>query len=354
MPTLFDPVNVGPYALPNRVVMAPMTRNRAGAGGVPSDLNAEYYRQRASAGLIVSEGTQPSAVGQGYPSTPGLHTDEQEAGWRNVADAVHAAGGRIFTQVMHSGRIGHPDLLADGLHPVAPSAVRAAGQAVTTNGPRDYPTPRALEAHEIADTVTDFADAARRAVAAGLDGVELHGANGYLIQQFLAGSTNRRADGYGGSVTNRIRFAVEVTEAVAAAIGADRVGLRLSPGGVYNDIAEDDTLELYTALVEAIAPLGLAYLHTVEATDTAVNEKIRATFPGVLVVNPAAASRDFADPAAGQRVLDSGADLVSFGRGFLANPDLVERFRTGAALATPDDSTFYGGDHRGYTDYPTA
>jgi N-ethylmaleimide reductase len=347
MPTLFDPVNIGPYALPNRVVMAPMTRNRAGAGGVPTDLNAEYYRQRASAGLIVTEGTQPSAVGQGYLHTPGLHTDEQEAGWRTVADAVHSAGGRIFTQLMHTGRIGHPDLLPDGLHPVAPSAIAAAGQAFTANGPRDYVPPRPLDTHEIAGTVTDFADAARRAVAAGVDGVELHGANGYLIQQFLAGNTNRRTDGYGGSVTGRIRFAVEVAEAVAQAVGPDRVGLRISPGGVYNDITEDDTVELYTALIEAIAPLDLAYLHVVEA-DPAVNEKIRATFPGTMIVNrPDTGAR--AD--AGQELLDRGADLVSFGRGFISNPDLVDRFRTGAALTEPDPATFYGGDHRGYTDY---
>ncbi len=350
MPTLFDPVNVGLYPLPNRVVMAPMTRNRATADGVLTALNAEYYRQRASAGLIVTEGTQPSAVGQGYLSTPGLHTDEQEAGWRTVADAVHSAGGRIFTQLMHAGRIGHPDLLPDGLHPVAPSAIAAAGQAFTAKGPRDYLTPRALETHEVAATITDFADAARRAVAAGLDGVELHGANGYLIQQFLAGSTNRRTDGYGGSVTGRIRFAVEVTEAVAQAVGPDRVGLRISPGGVYNDIAEDDTQELYTALVEAIAPLDLAYLHVVEAADAAVNEKIRATFPGALIVNRPGTG---AGADTRQELLDRGADLVSFGRGFISNPDLVERFRTGAALATPDESTFYGGDHRGYTDYPT-
>jgi N-ethylmaleimide reductase len=353
MPTLFDPAQLGSVAVANRTVMAPMTRSRATGGGVPADLTAEYYRQRAGAGLIVTEATQPSAAGQGYVNTPGLHTDAQEAGWRAVADAVHADGGRIFAQLMHAGRISHPDLLPDGLHPLAPSAVTPTGQAFTATGLQDFVQPRPLTSDEIAATVADFAAAARRAIAAGLDGIEIHGANGYLVQQFLAGNTNRRADAYGGSVENRIRFAVEVVEAVVGAIGADRVGLRISPGSDYNDIAEDDTLELYTALVEALAPLGLAYLHVVEAADPVVNGKIRAAWPGVLIVNPHRAGRDFADPDAAQRLLDDGADLISFARGFLANPDLVERFRTGAPLNQPDQATFYGGDHRGYTDYPT-
>ncbi len=350
MSTLFDPIDIGPLSLPNRVVMAPMTRNRAGAGAVPTELNAEYYRQRAGAGLIVTEGTQPSAVGQGYLSTPGLHTDDQVAGWRGVADAVHGAGGRVFAQLMHAGRISHQDF--HGEQPVAPSAVAAAGQAFTLDGLKPHPTPRPLETGEVAATVAEYADAARRAVAAGLDGVEIHGANGYLIQQFLAGNTNRRTDGYGGSVTGRIRFAVEVAEATVAAVGADRVGLRVSPGNDLNDIAEDDTVELYTALVEAIAPLGLAYLHVLERSDMAVHEKLRATFPGVMIVNPFAAGGDHSEAADGQRALDAGADLVAFGRSFLANPDLVERLRTGAALNVPDGASFYGGDHRGYTDYP--
>lgn len=351
MSTLFDPVRLGSLTLANRAVMAPMTRSRAGQGAVPTALAAEYYRQRATAGLIITEGTQPSASGQGYLDTPGLHTDEQEDGWRAVADAVHGAGGRIFAQLMHAGRISHPDHLPAGLHPVAPSAVTPAGQSFTATGPKDHLTPRALETAEIPGVVTDFADAARRAVAAGLDGVEVHGANGYLVQQFLAGNTNRRTDRYGGSATGRIRFAVEVVEAIAGAVGADRVGLRISPAKEVNGIAEDDSLELYTALVEALAPLDLAYLHLVEPADAAITEKVRATWPGTLIVNPHPGDRPYAVLA--ENALDRGADLVSFAKAFLANPDLVERLRRGAALNEPDPATFYGGDHRGYTDYPT-
>jgi N-ethylmaleimide reductase len=355
-PSLFDPLTVGRLQVPNRVVMAPMTRSRAGLGGVPTEVMATYYSQRAGAGLIVSEGTQPSAVGQGYPSTPGLHTDEQVAGWRVVTDAVHAAGGRIVAQLMHTGRIGHPSLLPDGLVPVAPSAVRAAGQVFTPGGMQDHVVPQALTEQGIAETVADYGAAARRAVEAGFDGVEVHAANGYLPHQFLAGSSNQRTDGYGGSPAARTRFVVEVVQATVDAIGADRVGIRISPGNTFNDVVEEDVLETYTALLEQLAPLGLAYLNLIEARDDAVNERILSLWAdGVLAVNPsplvqlqAPAGKDGAE-----RWLARGADLITLGRTFLANPDLVERLATDAPLNEPDSSTFYGGTEQGYTDYPT-
>ncbi|MEU6782628.1 alkene reductase [Nonomuraea angiospora] len=263
-----------------------------------------------------TEGTQPSVVGQGYPDTPGLHSAEQVAAWRKVTDAVHRAGGTIFAQIMHTGRIGHPSLLPDDLHPVAPSAVPAKGQIHTHEGPKDFVTPRELTEAEIGQTVDDFAAAARNAIAAGFDGVELHGANGYLIQQFLAPNSNRRTDAWGGSAEGRIRFAVEVATAVAGAIGGQRVGLRLSPGNPYNDIAEDDVEETYGALVARLVPLGLAYLHLVEGSD-----------------------RDL-------------TNMIAFGSLFLANPDLPARLAAGGPYNTPDPAAFFGGDHRGYTDYP--
>jgi N-ethylmaleimide reductase len=354
-PSLFDPVSVGDMKLANRAVMAPMTRSRATTDGVPTDLMATYYAQRASAGLIVSEGTQPSVVGQGYPFTPGLHSGEQVAGWRAVTDAVHAEGGRIVAQIMHTGRIGHPSLLPDGLVPVAPSAVRAAGQTFTPDGLQDHVVPHVLTVDEIAATVADFAEAARRAIDAGFDGVEVHAANGYLPHQFLASGTNQRTDEYGGSPAARTRFAVEVVRATAEAIGADRVGVRISPGNTFNDIDEQEVLETYSALLEQLAPLDLAYLHLIEARDDAVNERVLSLWPGVLAVNPSplVQMQDPAGKDAAERWLARGADLIAFGRMFLANPDFVERLATGTALNQPESSTFYGGTEHGYTDYPT-
>ena len=258
MATAFDPYDLGGIRLSNRIVMAPMTRSRAhGPGATATDLMATYYAQRASAGLIVAEGTQPSAVGQGYPETPGIHTAEQVAAWRKVTDAVHARSGVIFLQLMHTGRVGHPDLT--GLDPVGPSAVAAKGQIYTHEGPKDFVAPQQLTETGIAETIADFSAAARRAIEAGFDGVELHGANGYLIHQFLAPNANQRADRWGGSPSGRIRFAVEVAKAVAAAIGADKVGFRISPGNPFNDIAETDRADLeqtYTALGDALARSG--------------------------------------------------------------------------------------------------
>ncbi len=344
----FTPFELGSLRLPNRLVMAPMTRSRAYLAGVPSPLTALYYAQRASAGLIVTEGVQPSPAGQGYMNTPGLHTDEQVAGWREVTGAVHAAGGRIVAQIMHAGGVGHPD--NTGRLPVAPSAVRVGEQIFTPAGPQDTPVAVELSTAEVEATVRDFATAARRAVEAGFDGVELHGANGYLIHQFLSENANLRDDRYGGSAANRIRFAVETARAVVEEIGPDRVGIRLSPLNGAQGLVEEDAHELYPALVSALADLDLVYLHLVATGGDELNARIRDLWPNALIVNDPEAI----DPAsATERLLDWGADLVALGRAFLANPDLPLRLRVGAPLNEADMSTAFGGDHRGYTDYPT-
>ncbi|MDX3533037.1 alkene reductase [Streptomyces sp. MB09-01] len=352
MTSAFEPVRVAGSTLSNRIALAPMTRSRAGEGGIATALVAEYYTQRASAGLIISEGIQPSVVGQGYPFTPGLHSAEQVAAWREVTDSVHAAGGRIFAQLMHSGRIGHPSLLPDGLVPVAPSAVAAQGQLFTGEGMKDFVTPHELTGAEVRATIAAFAEAARNAVEAGFDGVELHGANGYLIHQFLAPGSNLRTDEWGGPVENRIRFAVEVVKAVAAAVGAERTALRISPGNTYNDISEPDPQPAYEALVKEIDGLGLAYLHVLEPTSETreTTLALRKQFSGLLVLNPATDGPT--DHRALGLIEDGTADLVAFGALFLANPDLPDRLRTEGPYNTPDPATFFGGDARGYTDYP--
>lgn len=350
--TAFEPFTLGGYRLSNRIAMAPMTRSRAfGEGATPTASTATYYAQRASAGLIVTEGVQPSAVGQGYPDTPGLHSAEQVRAWRAVTDAVHRRGGVIFAQLMHTGRIGHPSLLPDGMLPVGPSPVAARGQVFTHRGPKDMAAPKELTHSEIRQTIADFAAAARNAVAAGFDGVEIHGANGYLIHQFLAPSSNRRTDAWGGTVEGRIRFAVEVATAVADAIGGHRTGIRISPGNPFNDITESDLEETYGALTSRLAPLGLAYLHLMEGPDRDLTRRLRKDWPSAFILNP------FTHPAAtGPDALtlieDGTADLVSFGAMFLANPDLPRRLAQGGPFNTPDPATFYGGDDHGYTDYP--
>ncbi|CAM5560331.1 Alkene reductase OS=Streptomyces alboniger OX=132473 GN=CP975_07900 PE=4 SV=1 [Streptomyces alboniger] len=351
MTTAFDPIDLSGTLLANRIAMAPMTRSRAGQGGVPTELTVEYYAQRASAGLIITEGIQPSVVGQGYPDTPGLHSAEQIAGWRKVTDAVHAAGGRIFAQLMHVGRIGHPVLLPEGMVNLAPSAIAAKGQVFTAEGPKEFLTPRELTGAEVRATIGDFATAARNAVDAGFDGVELHGANGYLIHQFLAPGSNHRTDEWGGPVENRVRFAVEVAKAVAAEIGADRTGIRLSPGNPFNDISEPEPEPTYTALVRELAALDLAYLHVLEAGDIrGLTAKLRAEFGGAFVLNPATDGPTGADALA--LVEDGTADVIAFGALFLANPDLPARLKAGGPYNTPDPATFYGGAEQGYTDYP--
>ncbi|WP_151479818.1 alkene reductase [Streptomyces albicerus] len=352
MTTAFDPIDLSGTRLANRIVMSPMTRSRAAEGGAPTDLTVEYYAQRASAGLIVTEGIQPSHVGQGYPATPGLHHEDQVAAWRKVTDAVHAEGGRIFAQLMHTGRIGHPSLLPGDLHPVGVSPVAAQGQVYTAEGPKEFVTPHELTHEEILETIEDFVAAARSAIEAGFDGVELHGANGYLIHQFLAPGSNLREDEWGGSDEKRIRFAVEVVKAVAEAIGAHRTGLRVSPGNPFNDINEPDPEPAYTALVQVLEPLGLAYLHIGEAPgQRELTHRLRKLFSGTLILNPATDGPTGPDELT--LVEDGTADLVAFGQLFLANPDLPVRLKAGGPFNEADPATFYGGDAKGYTDYPT-
>ncbi|MGD9959916.1 alkene reductase [Nocardioides sp.] len=354
MTRAFEPVQVGRWALPQSFVMAPLTRNRAGAGMAPTHLHAEYYGQRAGAGLIISEGTQPSAVGQGYLNTPGIHSQAQIEGWRLVADAVHARGGHLVIQLMHVGRIAHPDN-KDGLETVAPSAIAAPGQMVTAHGQLDHVVPRALETDELPGIVEEFAQAARNAIEAGTDGVEIHAANGYLLHQFLAPSSNTRNDEYGGSPENRARLVIEVTRAVAAAIGADRVGIRISPAHNIQGVLEQDeadTRATYEALVDGIADLGLAYLSILADPSTQLVADLRKLFGGPVIENSGFANVTSLEDV--ERILDEGlADLVAVGRPYLANPDLAERWRTGAALNEPNPDTFYGGGAEGYTDYPT-
>ena len=354
MPDLFDALTVKSWELRNRIVMAPLTRNRADENGVPGDLAVEYYAQRASAGLIISEGTQPSAVGQGYLTTPGIHTPEQVAGWRRVADAVHAKGGRIVVQLMHAGRVAHPDN-KHGLESIAPSALPAPNQMFTADGMKPHPVPRALELAEIAGVVEDYVHAARSAVEAGLDGVEVHAANGYLIHQFLAPGSNERTDEYGGTPENRARFAIEVTRAVAEAIGPERVGIRISPAHNIQGATEEDPAdveETYGALVEAIAPLGLAYLSVLAEPRQDLVQRLRKDFGGVLIANNGFGQVTTRETA--QAILDEDlADAVAVGRLFLANPDLPQRWATGAELNEPNGDTFYGGGAEGYTDYPS-
>lgn len=351
MTSLFDSYRLGGLTLPNRVVMAPMTRVRAAAGGLATPSMATYYAQRATAGLIVTEGVQPSVIGQSNPGTPGLHTDEQVAAWRPVTAAVHVNGGRVFAQLMHGGRVSHPD--TTGAQPIGPSAVPAAGEVFTPTGPQPAPVPRPLDTAEVPEHAGSYAAAARRAVEAGFDGVELHGANGYLISQFLSSNANLRTDRYGGPVRNRIRFAVEAAAATVEAVGAARTGIRLSPGGTFWGVAETDVPELYAALLTELARLDLAYVHLEATAADDVLLELRRRWPGTLIVNPVApmgptqTGRDDAD-----RWLGLGADLISFGRAFIANPDLVERLRGALALAPVDESTYYQGGDEGYLTYP--
>ncbi|MGW1027936.1 alkene reductase [Streptomyces sp. NPDC002577] len=354
MSKAFQPYELGGKRLANRIVMAPMTRSRAyGAGQTPTDLMATYYAQRASAGLIVTEGTQPSPIGQGYPDTPGVHSAEQVAAWRKVTDAVHAEGGVIFLQIMHTGRVGHSSWT--GRQPVGPSAVQAAGQIYTHDGLKDFEVPHELTEAEIEETIADYVSASRNAIEAGFDGVELHGANGYLIHQFLAPNSNTRTDGWGGSPTARIRFAVETAKAVADAIGADKVGFRMSPGNPFNDIAESDRADVeatYTALVDALAPLNLAYLHQMEAPEYRdFTVQARKAWPTTFILNPFT-GQEPTGPEELKLIEDGTADLVAYGALFMANPDLPARLQQSGPFNTPDRSKSFGGDEKGFTDYP--
>jgi N-ethylmaleimide reductase len=352
---LFTTLQIGDIELPNRIVMAPLTRNRAGKGNVPTALNAEYYVQRASAGLIITEATQVSPQGVGYPLTPGIHSAEQIAGWKLVTDAVHKHGGRIFLQLWHVGRISHPSLQPNAELPVAPSPIAAAGEAQTYEGPKPFVTPRALELEEIPGIIEQFRQAAKNALEAGFDGVEIHGANGYLPDQFLRDGTNKRTDPYGGSVENRARLVLEITEAVVGVWGGKRVGIRLSPSGTFNDMYDSNPQATFGYVIEALNRFDLAYLHLVESGEadlrhggTAVpTSYFRSIYKGHLLVN------SNYDRQKGDAAIASGtADFVSFGVKFLANPDLPERLRLNAELNQPDFATFYGGTAKGYTDYP--
>jgi N-ethylmaleimide reductase len=354
---LFQPFSLGGLKLANRVVMAPLTRSRADHRSLaPRPMNAEYYAQRASAGLIIAEATQIMPEGQGYAWTPGIYSEEQIAGWSLVTDAVHASGGRIFLQLWHVGRISHPDLQPGAVLPVSASAVKPEGQAFTETGFKPMVTPRALDLDEIPAIIAQYGAAARNAKEAGFDGVEIHGANGYLIDQFLRDKTNRRTDAYGGSVENRTRFLVEAAEAAAKAFGADRVGVRLSPLSPFNDIADSNPEPLFTRAVERLSELGLGYIHVIEGETQGARAPeggfdlsvLRQVFKGAYIGN-----NGYDAALAAERIAAGAVDLVAFGRPFIANPDLVERIRTGAPLAQPDKSTFYGGGEEGYTDYPT-
>lgn len=353
---LFDPVAFGPYVLSNRIVMAPLTRSRAQKGDVPSLLAARYYQQRASAGLIISEASQISPQGKGYAFTPGIYDAAQVTAWRDITDAVHQEGGRIFIQLWHVGRISHPALQPQGALPVAPSAIRPAGKAFTEEGFVPFVTPRALETAEIPGIVEQYRVASQNALAAGFDGVEIHAANGYLIDQFLRDGTNQRSDAYGGSIENRTRFLLEVTQAVTAVWGAARVGVRLSPISPANDIADSDPASLFRHVVEQLNQFGLLYLHLVEGSTGGPREVdngfdlqiLRRLFKGLYMAN------NGYDLALAVKARQQGlADLIAFGRPFISNPDLVERLRLGAPLNALDASTLYGGGAKGYTDYPS-
>jgi len=354
---LFDPLKTDALQLSNRLVMSPMTRNRAVEASAPNALVATYYEQRASAGLIITEGTSPSPNGLGYPRIPGLFNATQVAAWKQVTDAVHAKGGKIFVQLMHTGRVSHVANLPAGAEVLGPMAEPCPGEIYTDAlGLQPHSTPRAMSEQDIAATVQEYAQSARLAIEAGFDGIELHAANGYLIEQFLNANVNQRSDGYGGSVVARNRFALEVARATVAAIGARRVGIRLSPLGVFNSTGAFPEGEAQVlALVGELSALGLAYLHVLDhsamgapAVPAALKAQLRAAFQGVFIL---AGGYDRA--SAEQALAEHQADLIGFGRPFLANPDLVERLRQNAPLNAPDAATFYVPGAKGYTDYPT-
>lgn len=354
-PSLFEPYALGALTLANRIVMAPLTRNRAGAGLVPSALAATYYAQRASAGLLITEATQISPQAQGYQDAPGLYTPEQIAGWRAVTDAVHAKGGRIFVQLWHVGRVSHVDLQPGGAAPVAPSAIRAATKVFVNNGFADVSEPRALELHELPGIVDDFRQAAANAIAAGFDGVEIHGANGYLLEQFIKDGANQRTDAYGGSIENRARLLLEVVAAVSKEIGADRTGVRISPVSPASGISGSEPQPHYDYIAEQLAALGIVYLHVVEGATGGPRDAapfdyaaLRSKFTRTYLAN-----NGYDLELANAQLRAGNVDLVAFGRPFISNPDLVERLHTGAALAPLNPATLYGGGAEGYIDYPS-
>ncbi|MAF05496.1 MULTISPECIES: alkene reductase [Herbaspirillum] len=353
---LFKPMQLGAVQLQNRIVMAPLTRSRAKAGDVPTELAAEYYAQRAGAGLIIAEATQISPQGKGYAWTPGIYNESHVAGWKKITDAVHAKGGRIFLQLWHVGRISHPDLQPGNALPVAPSAIKPEGNAFTESGFKPFVEPRALDASELPAIVEQYKIAAQLSLQAGFDGVEIHAANGYLLDQFLRDKTNQRTDNYGGSIENRARLLLEVVEAVTSVIPSERVGIRLSPISPANDIADSDPKALFSYVVEQLNRYKLVYLHVVEGATGGPREVeggfdlqiLRDLFKGIYIANNGY-DLEMAVKARDRNL----ADLVAFGRPWIANPDLVERFKAGAPLAEINQATLYGGGAEGYTDYPT-
>lgn len=352
--TLFEPYALGPLTLANRIVMAPLTRNRAGKGLVPSEFAPEYYSQRASAGLLISEATQISQQGQGYQDTPGIYSPAQIDGWRAVTDAVHAKGGRIFAQLWHVGRISHVDLQPDGGAPVAPSALRAESKTFVNNSFVDVSEPRALELEELPGIINDFRQGAANAIAAGFDGVEIHGANGYLLDQFAKDGANLRDDAYGGSIVNRARLLLEVASAVASEIGPQRTGIRISPVSPANGITSSDPQAQFDYIVDQLSALDLVYLHVVEGATGGPRDVAPFDYAGLRrrFKNTYIANNSYDLALAKQQLAENKADLFAFGRPFIANPDLVERLKTGAPLAELDPNTLYGGGAAGYIDYP--
>lgn len=349
MTKLWTPISIGRINLSHRLAMSPMTRSRALPDGTPSELAASYYSQRASLGLLISEGTQPSDDGQGYLQTPGIYTESHIRGWKKIAESVHVAGGYLFIQLMHVGRMSHPDNTPHHRQPLAPSAIAPGVPMFTSTGMKDIPIPREMSTEDIRTTIDDFRRAAAAAIQAGADGVEIHGANGYLLQQFMAENANDRKDLYGGPVENRARFAIEVAEAVAHEIGSERTGFRISPGIPLGGLDEGESgPDLYRYLIPRLAELNLVYLHVAHGGNDEFLREIRSIWPGTLLVNRAGRSlENLADD------INSGlADVAPIGRWALANPDFIERLKTGAPLNEPDPSTFYGGDSKGYTDYP--
>jgi N-ethylmaleimide reductase len=346
MTTLFDPLRVGQMELDNRIIMGPMTRSRANDDGVQPAYAAEYYRQRASAGLIITEATNISPMAKGYIRTPGIYTPAQIESWRPVPHAVHTRGGKIYMQLFHTGRIALPDFLPNNTQPVAPSAVRAKGSNYTDEGMKEFVTPREITKDEIAEAVADFATASRNAIAAGFDGVELHSASGYLVQQFLTTNVNFRTDEYGGSIENRTRFLFQVLDAMIDAVGAQRVGVKFSPQIPFNDIEELDAGEVYPYILERLSDLNLAYVHLMDGTTAGWHAKLRPHYKGLYF-----AGGGFTLESGADLLAQGGADAIVYGTKFLANPDLPERFKRGAKLNDPDRATFYSPGETGYTDY---
>ncbi|MGD8577655.1 MAG: alkene reductase [Thiohalophilus sp.] len=352
--SLFSPITLGDLELPNRMVMAPMTRNRANQDNAPHDLNAEYYAQRATAGLIITEASQVSADGVGYPATPGIYSPEQVEGWRKVTEAVHAKGGHIFLQLWYCGRISHPDLLPNNATPVAPSAIQPEGEAFTFEGLKPFITPRALETDEIPGIVSQYRHAAEAAKQAGFDGIEVHAANGYLIDQFLRDGSNHRTDEYGGSVENRMRFLNQVLDAVSEVWPSQRIGIRFTPENSFNSMSDSDPQKHFAYFIEQLNARKLAYLHVLEGDMMTKQSQLdyrslRDKFDGIYIAN-----NGYDKARAEQSLANGDADMIAFGVPYLANPDLVYRFKNDLPLNEADQNTFYGGDEHGYTDYPFA